>query len=185
MKVLGIGSSPREGNTNHLLRLTLGEFKKLGYEVELVLLKNLNIQICDGCLTCEKTGECHLSDDMRKVYSKLDEADIIVFATPCYFESVSSLLKIFIDRTCPCYYWPNKFRGKGLMLLVVGEVEDESKENTVNYVKTYAIIMEMNFLGFLWKTAKNVDDLKRDKNLNNEIISLVAGVDKRFRKRME
>jgi len=181
MRVLGIGSSPRKGNTDYLLGLTLSEFERLGYEVEMALLRNLNIQICDGCLTCEKTGKCHISDDMSEMYKKLEEANIIVFATPCYFENVSSLLKIFIDRTCPCYYWPNKFRRKGLVLLVAGEIEDESKENTINYAKTYAIIMEMNFLGSLWKTAKNADELVKDQNVTDEIISFVRDIDTRFR----
>lgn len=63
MKILGICGSPRDGNTASIMRQILIEKEKT--EVELIFLKDINIELCDGCLTCEETGECVKNDDMQ------------------------------------------------------------------------------------------------------------------------
>ena len=117
MKVLGIVCSPRiGGNTEILVNEALASAKASGAEVELITLAQKNISFCDGCLVCEKTAKCKIKDDMKEIYSKLLEADGIIFGTPVYFWSVSAQAKALIDRT-----YAFKMR-RGLRNKVVGTV---------------------------------------------------------------
>ena len=100
MKILGLSCSPRrEGNTATLLEQALKGAQHEGAEVELYSVSGKNIEPCDGCWGCTKTGECHIKDDMQGLYDKLVEADGIIFGTPIYFYTMAAQTKTVIDRT--------------------------------------------------------------------------------------
>ncbi len=104
MKVLGICCSPRKhSNTGVLLQTVLDKAQQEGAEVELVTLAGKTISPCDGCNSCIKTGKCHIKDDMQEIYTKLSEADGIIFGTPVYFWNVTAQAKALIDRTYALY----------------------------------------------------------------------------------
>lgn len=112
MKVLGIVSSPRKGgNTETLVSEVLASTREAGAETEILLLREMAIQPCDGCRACHKTGACHIRDDMQRVYPRLEAADALVLGTPVYFWTVSGQCKVFIDRTY-CYHTSRRLRGK-------------------------------------------------------------------------
>ena len=100
MKILGISCSPRkEGNTVTLLNEALQSAKQEGADTELYSVSGKNIQPCDGCWGCTKTGKCHIEDDMQELYGKMAEADGIIFGTPIYFYGMTAQAKAIIDRT--------------------------------------------------------------------------------------
>lgn len=100
MKVIGIVCSPRiDGNTEILVQEALNSAQGFGADIELVRLAKLKITPCDGCFSCRKTGECHIKDDMQRIYDKLLEADGIILGSPVYFWNVSAQAKILIDRS--------------------------------------------------------------------------------------
>ena len=100
MKILAISGSPRkEGNTVTLLNEALAGAKSEGAEVELYSVAGKNIQPCDGCWGCTRTGECHIKDDMQVLYNKMVEADGIIFGTPIYFYGMTAQAKAVMDRT--------------------------------------------------------------------------------------
>ena len=100
MKIFGLSCSPRrEGNTEILVGEALDGARGEGAEVELFSVSGKEINPCDGCQTCLKTGECHIKDDMQDLYNKLLGADGIIFATPVYFYSMTAQAKAIIDRT--------------------------------------------------------------------------------------
>ena len=100
MKIFGLSCSPRrEGNTEILVGEALDGARSEGAEVELFSVAGKEIQPCDGCQTCIKTGKCHIDDDMQTVYQKLAEADGIIFGTPIYFYTMTAQAKAIMDRT--------------------------------------------------------------------------------------
>ena len=100
MKILGIVCSPRKGgNTEVLVEQVLAIAKDLGADIELDFIADKNIAPCDGCESCVVTGKCKIEDDMQEIYSKLIEADGIVFGTPVYYWGMTAQAKTFIDRT--------------------------------------------------------------------------------------
>ncbi|MBI4295164.1 MAG: flavodoxin family protein [Chloroflexi bacterium] len=113
MKVLGIMCSPRRGgNTEILLQTALDSAREAGAEVEMLRVAGMKIAPCDGCLSCETTGVCHIKDDMQVVSDKMLEADAIVLGSPVYWFGVSAQAKIVIDRTYALYVNDKKLKNK-------------------------------------------------------------------------
>jgi len=111
MKVLGLFGSPRKGgNTELLLEEALKGATEEGAGVERIHLGDLNIIPCKECLACFKDGNCIILDDMGKIYPKLLEADIILFASPIFLLRSHGLAKALVDR-CQAL-WARKYRLK-------------------------------------------------------------------------
>lgn len=106
--VLGVLGSPREGgNTEMLLEAALEGAAEAGARVEKVRLGALNISPCTACDGCADGVRCVLEDDMSSLYPKLEEADVIILASPVYFYGVTAQMKAFIDRAQ--LFWVRKF----------------------------------------------------------------------------
>lgn len=104
--VIIISSSPRKkGNSDLLCDEFLKGAKSAGHKAEKIFLKDKNINFCTGCGFCVKKDytACSQKDDMKEILDKMQEADVVVFATPIYFYSISGQLKTFIDRMCARY----------------------------------------------------------------------------------
>lgn len=98
-KVLAIAGSPRKGgNSERLLDSFIEGAQAAGHAVEKVYAAYLNIAPCDEGLSCHKTGECRIKDDMQALYKKLLEADSLVISAPAFFMGVPAQLKCIIDR---------------------------------------------------------------------------------------
>ena len=105
MNILAINESPRgkNGNTEVLLKSFLKGCEESGAEVETVYLKDKDIKHCNGCFTCRsKTpGKCIQKDDMEELLNKISQADVMVYATPLYYFTVTGMMKDFMDRMLP------------------------------------------------------------------------------------
>jgi multimeric flavodoxin WrbA len=99
MKILGISGSPRKsGNTEILMNEILGVARKAGWETDIFLMSDKQVAPCDACATCFDLGACIVQDDMQDLYSKMEEADAIIFGSPVYFGAVSAQMKAVMDR---------------------------------------------------------------------------------------
>lgn len=104
--VLIISASPRKGGNSDTL---CDEFakgaKESGNSVEKIFLKDKNINYCTGCGYCNTVDytACSQKDDMSDILDKMDNADVIVMATPVYFYTMNAIMKNFIDRCCARY----------------------------------------------------------------------------------
>lgn len=168
MKIIGICGSPRKGNSEWMLGKLCKELSLGGAEVEMLLLRKMDVQMCRGCLTCEKggkkrKGDCVIKDDMASVYPKLIAADVIILATPGYMEMLSGLLKNFLDRTCAV--WP-RLEGKRIAGLAVAE---EGIGQTIQNLKGYARLCKMRWMGSVSVLAKNPTDASRIPGLENRL----------------
>lgn len=113
MKILGIVCSPRSGgNTEILVRKALESAEKEGAEVEAWSVAGKDLKPCDHCLSCIKTGQCHIKDDMQALYPKMIEADGIILGSPVYFWSITAQAKTVIDRTYALRRPTNRLEGK-------------------------------------------------------------------------
>jgi len=99
-----------------------------------------------GCLDCKfcfaNEGRCQQADDMQEAYPHLRECDILVFASPIYFFTLSAQIKAFIDRLFCGVAKP--FAVKSTVLLTVQEDKDPAVAN--NAVNTYKSII--NYAGW-------------------------------------
>jgi len=107
-RVLAVMGSPRKNmNTDKLLDKVLEGVRINSVDAKKVYLRDLNISPCISCGNCERTGDCFMNDDMKELYDDFNNSDIIIIASPLYFNTVSSLTKMMIDR-CQVY-WASKY----------------------------------------------------------------------------
>jgi len=112
MLVLGLQGSPRKkGNTRFLLDRFLEVSRDFGARTVTVDTDKRNILPCRELTACERKGFCPIKDDLKdEIYSQIQEADVIVAATPVFFYNMTAQLKALIDR-CQVF-WARKYRFK-------------------------------------------------------------------------
>ena len=99
MYILGINGSPRRGgNTDILLDKVLEGAKAKGAETEKVTLNTLAFSPCQECESMRDDGTCIVEDDMQPLYKKIEQADVVILASPIFFGSLSAQTKMMIDR---------------------------------------------------------------------------------------
>lgn len=106
MKVLGLSCGRPMGNSELLIRESLGEVKKLtGAEIEIVRLLDLYIKPCTGCETCNNRslGEgCVITrrkeDHVPFLMEKLAQADGLILGAPAHSERPPGYLMTMCDR---------------------------------------------------------------------------------------
>lgn len=137
-KVLIISTSPRKGGNSETLA---DEFargaKEAGNIVEKVSLYDKTIGFCKGCLACLKRGHCVIPDDAVEIVSKMHEADVLVFATPVYYYSISGQLKTMLDRANPLYDTDYAFT-KVYLLATAAEADVSAVEGSIKAVEGWA-----------------------------------------------
>jgi len=166
MRTIGICGSPRTGsNTEILLREVLKTIKKSGAETELILLREKNIELCRGCdEKCSKTGECVISDDMQEIYEKLINSDLIILGSPTYFDSVSGLMKNFMDRTDPLTAG-RKLKNKIAGVIGVGQVGPESIRKAMRSMMDLCVCHRMIIKGGVMVKAYRENEISGKQNI--------------------
>ena len=108
IKVLGLYGSPRKGgNTELLLDEALKGAAEQGARAEGIRLCDFRITPCEECLSCFKDGVCVIDDDMKGIYLRLLEADVVILASPIFFYGITAWAKALVDR-CQAL-WARKY----------------------------------------------------------------------------
>jgi multimeric flavodoxin WrbA len=101
MKILILNGSPHpHGNTQALIDAFKEGAVSKGHEIAEIDAARLQIHGCLGCEYCHTrgSGSCIQKDDMQKVYTLLQQAEVLVLASPIYYHGFSGQLKCAIDR---------------------------------------------------------------------------------------
>lgn len=131
------GSARADSNSRILSSKVAEEAAKAGHSVKTVEIGKASIHPCTGCDACqEKTpGKCVFTDDMTPLYSEVRNADVIVFAGPIYYFTVSAQIKLFIDRL---YALGNDgFAGRRIGAVFAFEGEDPMDSGAVNAIRMF------------------------------------------------
>lgn len=92
-------------------------------------------------------------DDFKPLFTKIvNEYDVIIFATPIYWYTMSGLLKVFLDRITDFLFneksVARKLKGKEMMVLSCGNSKEIDKSFTIPFSQT-AKYLEMVYKGHL------------------------------------
>jgi len=162
MNIIAICGSPREGNTEFVLKRILIKAGELGASTELVLLREKRIEFCDGCLSCDSIGKCKIRDDMQLIYPKLEEADLIIFGSPNYFHNMSGMMKNFIDRLLPLYY-VEKLENKKIVEVIIGASgETDAIKKSMGCFEEAVNLLKASCVGDFYLAARKSQDIKND-----------------------
>lgn len=93
-----IGGGRPSGNTSQLVDAFIKGASESGHEVEKVSLNKTVVNGCIGCNACRYGKPCIQKDGFNELVPKITDADLIVFASPLLFWTISSKLKAFIER---------------------------------------------------------------------------------------
>jgi len=119
MNILILSGSPRKGGNTELLAEVFAKGAAEHHHVEIVSVRDYKVNPCLGCNACFNTnGICAQKDDMAAIYEKMNQANMLVTASPVYFYGISAQLKAVIDR----FHNPirDTFHIKKMALLLVG-----------------------------------------------------------------
>lgn len=118
MKILVLNGSPRpNGNTAAMVDAFVKGATENGHQITVVPVCRKKIAGCIACEYCHTkgNGRCIQQDDMQEVYKVLDEAEMIVLASPIYYHSFSGQLQCAISRIY-AFDKPKKLRKAALIL---------------------------------------------------------------------
>ena len=93
-----VGGGRPKGNTAQLVQAFTRGAEEAGHKVEILSLLKNEIKGCIGCNACRYGKPCIQKDAFNDIVPKIKSADLIVFASPLYFWTISSRLKAFIER---------------------------------------------------------------------------------------
>ena len=94
------GAARKNGNTAKLVQAFADGARAAGHEVDVFYLDAMDIRSCKGCLRAGRDAKspCSQKDGMEQIYAKFEDADVIAFASPLYFWTVTGTLKTAADR---------------------------------------------------------------------------------------
>ncbi len=123
-KILVISSSPRtKGNSDLLADSFIQGAVEKDHLVEKIQLSKYKINYCTGCEYCQTHKGCVQKDDTDTIIKKMISSDIIVFASPLYFYTITAQLKTLIDRCCAKY---TQIKNKDFYLILTAADEGSS-----------------------------------------------------------
>lgn len=117
------GAGRRNGSTATLVKAFIEGAGSSGNEVKEFFLQEMNIHGCIGCNVCSKDGgNCIQHDDMELIYSAFEWADVVVFASPVYWGSITGTLKTTADRLYAMLSRLKRhgFAKEGILLMTAG-----------------------------------------------------------------
>ena len=147
VKITGIVGSPRKGgNTEFLVNSALKAAEELGVETEIIYLGSAEIEPCIACDICKSTGECAIYDDMSDILAKIGSSHGLIIGSPVYFGSVTSQLKMLIDRSRPLRM---DFKLKNIVggAISVGGSRNGGQETTISAIHQFMLIHDMLIVG--------------------------------------
>lgn len=101
--IIGINGGKRGGRTGGYLKRCLEEAERLGAKTKLIELSDFALLPITKIASNPESDSLDKikPDDMAPLLKEIEDADGIIFATPVYWFSVSSEMKIFLDRLTP------------------------------------------------------------------------------------
>ncbi len=100
MKIAVLNGSPRKGTTAAMVQAFREGAEAAGHVVEEYQVGKMKIAGCLACEYCHTKGEgtCIQKDDLEKILPAYKEADMIVFASPIYYFTMSAQIEAAIQR---------------------------------------------------------------------------------------
>ena len=121
------GASRKNGNTAQLVKAFSEGASGAGNHVREFYLQDMGIRGCLGCERCSSMKEgidnpCVQNDDMAEIYKAFMTANVVVFASPLYFWTISGPLKTATDRLYAMlrYLGYHGFPRKSVLLMTAG-----------------------------------------------------------------
>lgn len=200
LRILAINSSLRgaTGVSRYVIDRIFSGARECGANCEVVDLSQQKIKRCIGCRACqtvEHQNKCIFcdADDVEEIFNKIRAADIVIYATPVYLFTISSLLKTLLERTFYTgrssdieitenglffhYIDTSVSRKPFVALILCDNMETLTPKNAISYFKTYSKFTGSDNLGILVRRSAR---LFREGSSDPKQQSLIASIDSAY-----
>ena len=168
MNILVLNGSPRKnGNTAAMVDAFIKGAKENGHRITVVPVCQRKIA---GCLACEYchtkgNGKCIQQDDMQEIYPVLEEAEMIVLASPVYYHSFTGQLQCAINRI----YALDKPKNLKKTALILSSGSDDVYQGAIyEYRNSFLNYLKLENMGiFTAFDEQNKSDRFQDEKLLN------------------
>jgi multimeric flavodoxin WrbA len=149
-----VGSPRKNKSCNYLIDKAIEGIESLreDFKINKLFIEDFKILPCTGCDQCLRDPyECPLSseDDSEELKEKLIGSDAILIASPNYFGSVSSQIKLLIDRSRPWKMDNYLLQDIYFAPLVSQGLRNGGAGNVANDLINFALIQGMIVVGAL------------------------------------
>jgi multimeric flavodoxin WrbA len=186
VKILGISSSPRSGNTLIMVHEALKSAESVGgIKTELYSFIGKKISPCIDCDRCPVSEKqlCAIQDSMDEIYPKLLEADGIILGSPVYTGTVNAQMKCMMDRCRPLGRAGKLLQHKVGGGITVGACRSGGQDNALQDIIYYFILvgiypvglmkqLQIGAMGLAWRPGAIMDDKWDCKHLGRDISGL-------------
>ncbi len=167
MKVIAFNASPNKeaGTTALILNPFLKGMAEEGAEIELKYIYDLKIEPCRECtknIDFEPDLDCQIDDDLRELYPQLNDADLWIFASPNYLNSVTSGLKNLFDRLEPLFIPPHIYENNACHDKIRSTLKKRETPGMVLLISTCGLWGMENFDAIIEQTRAVADMLGRE-----------------------
>jgi multimeric flavodoxin WrbA len=140
--------------------------KRGKHTTQKIYLYDYEILPCMDCRDCKKGDYvCTLNDGMKKIYPKMEKADLIIFGTPNYWNGPTGKMKLLIDRMRP-FVPSRKLKGKKCVIVSPSGEGPNSCRLLVEMLRLSCDYLGMKFAGkVLAKAYEKGEILKNQKAL--------------------
>lgn len=170
------GSCRKDSFTNKILQSAIKNVENA--EVDIFDCFSEKFTFCNGCNYCENNGKC-INRDLDRFFSKFENADVVIFASPVYNGGFSAPVKALIDRF-QVYYTtfykngkvqPIKKHRKGILLVAAGRNGVDAAANMEKNLKCAFTILNMSLVGTV--LCRNTDNVPDYENASDEFIMIL------------
>ena len=154
------GAARKNGNTAKLIKAFTEGAISAGNEVKEFYLQEMNINGCLGCEHCSAAKNlkvaCIQKDDMAQINEDFGSADVVVFASPVYFWTISGTLKTVTDRLYAQLrsLGYSGFQRKSVLLMTAG---GSDYSQAVRWYETFERNLHWNNLGEVLGAGRTED----------------------------
>ena len=154
-RILVLNGSPRKnGKTASLIKSFVEGAESSGNEVKELYLQGMKIGGCLACEGCQRNGgSCIQKDDMGLVYEAFDWCDVVVFASPQYWGTITGQLKIVIDRLYAVLFGSPKVK----QFVVIMTARGNMYEMTEDFFSIFTRFLDWKNLGNVLGAGKEAE----------------------------
>lgn len=185
MRIIVLYGQMHKGSTYNITRLFLDNLSDEGTEITEFYMPKDAPSFCIGCYNCFTKGEeqCPHADIVQPIAKAIEEADLLILASPCYVYGMTGQLKTFLDHLG--YQWmphrphPKMFSKIGLVISTAAGAGTKRVTKTLQDNLFYSGVPKIYSYGknvgaSSWETVKPEKKLKIEK----EVIQIATQISK-------
>jgi len=169
-EILILNGSPRKNGNTAVLSEHL--IHNISINIGQLFLYDYEIKPCTDCRACKKEDLlCVIRDGMKDIYTKIDNADILIIGTPIYWFGPSGKTKLLLDRFRP-YYANKKLKGKKAALLLPAGSGASDCDLTIEMFKRSFEALGIELIGWVTSESYDLGEAINDKQALTDIKKL-------------